>query len=162
MMEFTELDKEIAKRLPKECRYLARNKNGSLHMFDKRPNKVDETEYWLPHWHSNETVKPLMVNHVFQSIKWEDDNPVLIRSIYDNSVLDDVEKQYLENMLRPFRKRVSHITKIQATDKNKQQIVIHYDKEQGYYCMPPFDADLMYCGMELRKFYTLNDLGLFM
>ena len=81
-------------------------------------------------------------------------------------VLDDVEKRYLEAVLRPFRKRVKSIKKVLwSNDYTYIQIAIDClcSSEYGYdyINLPIFVRSEMYKGMELGKQYTLKDLGLF-
>ena len=74
-------------------------------------------------------------------------------------VLDDVEKEYLSAVIKPFRKMIAYIVKAQDFDDGKQYIRIILQNGDGMY-FPYLDDDAMYKGMELDKKYSLEELGL--
>lgn len=76
-------------------------------------------------------------------------------------ILDEKEKEYLSNVIKPFRDKVMNIAKYD-TEKN-QFIRICYcdiDKNLEYMYFPPFKKGTMYKGMEVNKKYSLEDLEL--
>lgn len=82
------------------------------------------------------------------------------------TVLDGVEKRYLESVIRPFRNRVEHIQKSNIGGEEYTFIRIFvkcYKPEEGNEAifLPFFDGAKMYTGMEKEKFYTIEELGLF-
>ena len=83
----------------------------------------------------------------------------LLSGIYEinKPILDNVEKRYLEGVLRPFKDSILHIEKNQ--NKYGQWIFINLKKD--YCSLPYFEIDKMYKGMEHNKRYTLKELGLF-
>ena len=74
-------------------------------------------------------------------------------------ILDDVEKEYLSAVIKPFRKMIAYIVKAQDFDGGKQCIRIILQNGDGMY-FPYFDDDEMYKGMEVNKEYSLKELGL--
>ena len=78
------------------------------------------------------------------------------REEIEQPILDNVEKRYLEGMLRPFKDKVEFIKK----DQNNYGKWIHFNLKEDWFCLPYFEKDSMYKGMELEKEYTLK-LGLF-
>ena len=77
----------------------------------------------------------------------------------EKHVLDKVEKEYLENVLRPFKDRVKYVEKENSINKQQQYLFFHLDDE--IFDLPFFKKNTMYKGMELNKPYTLKELGLF-
>lgn len=78
---------------------------------------------------------------------------------YEEKILDDVERKYLSEVIRPFRKKVKHIAIWDTCNGSKQFVHIKlYDED----CinLPNFKPNAMYKGMELHKEYTLEELGL--
>ena len=74
-------------------------------------------------------------------------------------ILDDVEKEYLSAVIKPFRKNVSCIRKSKDARKGKNYIKIEFcDGDRMFF--PYLDDDAMYKGMEVNKAYTLEELGL--
>lgn len=76
---------------------------------------------------------------------------------YKAPILDDVEKDYLSAVIKPFRKRIKYIA-IWGIDSKPY---VHIELSGGG-CMnfPFFKAKTMYKGMEPKKRYTLDELGL--
>ena len=76
---------------------------------------------------------------------------------YKAHILDDVEKDYLSAVIKPFRKRIKYI---EIREIGSKQFV-HIELSDGD-CMsfPNFKANTMYKGMEPKKHYTLDELGL--
>lgn len=78
-------------------------------------------------------------------------------------ILDKVEKEYLENFLRPFKEDVKEITKIKKAFSFQNEMLHIGLKDIGAYdiILPEFKKGTMYKGMELYEAYSLQDLGLF-
>ena len=77
-------------------------------------------------------------------------------------VRDDVEKEYLSYVIKPFRNSVKYFYKFTCANGDYEAIVA---KIEAYgYCdslnFPKFKKGSMYTGMELIKEYSLEDLGL--
>lgn len=83
-----------------------------------------------------------------------------INVIYETKeILDDVEKEYLSNVIIPFRDRVEFIRKQTDSRGIREYLEIIMKKERSTY-LPYFKPNTMYKGMELNKEYTLEELGL--
>ena len=78
------------------------------------------------------------------------------------SILDDAEREYLKNVIRPFRKQIISIGKLDT--ENYECIVIKYRNISGYtgetMYFPDFEKDTMYKGMKADRVYSLEELGL--
>lgn len=74
-------------------------------------------------------------------------------------VLDDVEKEYLSAVIKPFRKMISCIIKNKDSLKGKNYIKIEFcDGDCMFF--PNLSNNAMYKGMKLDKKYSLEELGL--
>ena len=73
-------------------------------------------------------------------------------------ILDEVEKSYLSAVIKPFRKKVMDVVKIQYSG-GRQSIRIRVSYGD---CaeLPFFKNNTMYKGMEVGKYYTPEELGL--
>ena len=82
-----------------------------------------------------------------------------LESEYVPQILDKKEKEYLAAVIKPFRKRIKYIKKIDYSNVNNDQylcITLANDR-----CvLPNFKKGTMYTGMEANKVYTLKELGL--
>lgn len=76
--------------------------------------------------------------------------------------LDNIEKRYIKNFIRPFRDDIKFIKKVSTLYTLKEQIRIIYYKNgiTGEILLPPFPEKSMYKGMKLNKEYTLEELGI--
>ena len=76
-------------------------------------------------------------------------------------ILDDVEKEYLSAVIKPFRNKVYAIAKYDdGVDNYYIQIAIKQNVYFEYIDLPYFKKGTMYKGMELKKEYTVEQLGL--
>ena len=83
-------------------------------------------------------------------------------------ILNYNEKDYLENLIRPFRKRFERILVAKETFNDNFVLTIylrHDDKENPEYSVINFPSftkeDLLYVGMKEDKLYSREELGLF-
>lgn len=77
-------------------------------------------------------------------------------------ILDDVERKYLQAIIKPFKNYVTGIAKIKddyMTGKHYIRIIVKKDTQE-YINMPWFEGNTMYKGMKVNKYYTLDELGL--
>ena len=81
----------------------------------------------------------------------------------EKPVLDEKERKYLSEVIRPFRKIVIGVCKHFFAEDNKQYICISVRNDSGfseYINLPNFKSDTMYKGMKAEKWYALEELGL--
>ena len=78
--------------------------------------------------------------------------------IVEKEILDEVEKEYLSSVIKPFRDRVQYIKKINLPSSEERLIISLTILE--YVCLPHFNKGIMYKGMEQGKRYALEELGL--
>lgn len=77
------------------------------------------------------------------------------------SILTKQEKEYLSAVIKPFRDQIIHIIKLNDIDNQSIEIKLYgIDGYVKYIFFPPFKKGSMYKGMELKKKYTLKELGL--
>lgn len=79
-------------------------------------------------------------------------------------ILDEVERKYLLEVIRPFKDNVVGIIKLNyMNDFRQQYISIAVTTKRGFrerINLPIFNFNTMYKGMETNKLYTLKELGL--
>ena len=74
-------------------------------------------------------------------------------------ILDETEKKYLTEVIRPFRKRIQFIQKRkEITEINPYIRIVCEDNDKLVF--PYITDNSMYKGMEVNKKYTLKELGL--
>ena len=77
--------------------------------------------------------------------------------IVEKEILDDKEREYLSNVIKPFRDKVEYIIKFDLLPEVYISICLT-EHESTY--LPCFKRGTMYKGMEIEKKYTLEELGL--
>lgn len=86
-----------------------------------------------------------------------------------DGILTIVEKEYLSNLIKPFKESVKYIAKVETEGRERIQLCYkdYLDKSDSDFMrnhtfvgLPTFKAGTMYCGMELDRQYTVEELGL--
>ena len=86
------------------------------------------------------------------------ERPIKYKTIYEyKEILDDVEREYLGNFIRPFRNKINYIIKYNSVVDEWLTIVL---KDEEAIHLPYFKSNTMYKGMKVNKAYTLEELGL--
>ena len=101
-------------------------------------------------WYTSNKLLPMLLQGEISIIKVE------------QPILDDIEKKYLGNIIKPFRDRIVWIKKIDSPIQNYEYIKICY-QDNNYTIVlnfPDFKAGTMYRGMKIGKSYTLKELGI--
>ena len=78
-----------------------------------------------------------------------------------SGILNDKEREYLSDVIKPFRNKIEYIDKY--IDENGEYIsLIYRDLSDRTFAIefPYFEKGTMYKGMEIGKRYTLEELGL--
>lgn len=88
------------------------------------------------------------------------ERPVKYETVFEREeVLDETEKKYLAEVIRPFRKRIQFIQKKkEITEINPYIRIVCEDNDKLVF--PYITDNSMYKGMEVNKKYTLKELGL--
>lgn len=74
-------------------------------------------------------------------------------------ILDDIEKEYLSNVIKPFRNRIFYICK--ADEGKRFYMEITLDNGTDFIFLPYFkSSSKMYKNMKLNHKYTLEELNL--
>lgn len=79
---------------------------------------------------------------------------------YVPNILEEKEKEYLAAVIKPFRKDVEWIEKIERYYGENEYIHITVKRNEDCCELPTFKKGTMYKGMEVDKKYTLEELGL--
>lgn len=165
MSKFTDDEKVIARNIDKRYKWMARDKDGILCVYPTMPVKEEDATGWSTGFYDVCRVDFLLSRELFKPIKWEDNEPTRISDIYDPQILDDVEREYLRNVLKPFHDGVKYVVKHRDAnahfDENTHdQEFLFISLEDGTFTFPDFDEGKMYSGMEIDKKYKLDEIGI--
>lgn len=78
-------------------------------------------------------------------------------------ILNEKEKEYLSAVIKPFRDRIISIRKYKYSQDEYIGIYVKYyaeTDESEMITLPLFKEGTIYKGIELKKYYTLKELGL--
>ena len=110
-------------------------------------------------------VDMMMPYKIFPTVK---DFVDFLNLTVEEKILDEDEKRYIKNIVRPFRDKVTSIYKRQYHDIYEYITITYQEQveddeitvgEMTIY-LPFFKKNTMYTGMLLNKHYTLEDLGI--
>lgn len=89
------------------------------------------------------------------------ERPTHYKTVFERKkeILDEAEKRYLADVIRPFKKRVKCICKGQEWGRGDKEF-ININLKEDALVLPYFKKGTMYKGMELGRNYTLEELGL--
>ena len=132
--------------------------------FEKYYFIYEDSEKW--HWtdgmfepFTKEDVK----KHFEEYVKSFKDYDIKVEIKKKEPILDEKEKKYLSDVIRPFRDRVTHIAKYYY-EKDYQYISINVSPIGRFYTdlilLPRFETNTMYKGMIPHKEYSLEELDI--
>jgi hypothetical protein len=76
----------------------------------------------------------------------------------EEEILDEAEKKYLADVIRPFRKHIMFISKIGFD--GEEFLKIDFKRPVNSFSLPFFEKNSMYKGMKVDQKYTLEELGI--
>lgn len=88
------------------------------------------------------------------------ERPTHYKTVFERKeeILDEVEKEYLKGVIRPFRNKVRAIIKMEYSENSAFICIVLKDDSDMLF--PVFKKEYMYKKMELDKHYTLKELEL--
>lgn len=167
MKKFSDFEVEFVKHIDKRHQYIARDKDDNLACYTKKPSKRHDDGEWYNYTFHGKYI--LEFDDIFPSIKWEDDEPTLIKDIIENKyipILDKKEKEYLEGVIRPWKDKEVFIFKDGSCNVKYEYLTIRikdYENHVHDIKLPLFKKGTMYEGLITDRTYgyTLKELGLF-
>lgn len=130
--------------------------NGHVGAMNLAKGKTGKNGYcW---WHSSmEIIKTSDKKH-FKSLPSDYTGIIEVENgfIQEKEILDEAEKKYLSNVIKPFRSKITNILKVSFYDYEYIGLLF----ENDYANLPNFKKGTMYKGMEPGKKYSLEELEL--
>lgn len=75
------------------------------------------------------------------------------------TVLDDVERDYLKSVLKPFKKKAYYVVKLPSKMGLQEEYICAYVGKDAF-VFPNFKKGTMYKNMKRGRRYTLEELGI--
>ena len=160
MNKYNEIEVKTAQNLLKEgYKWIAREKDSKIWAYKNKPHRDKDQLYCT--WNYNGDYFQICTKHVpiFLNVTCADKEPVSLESIVNPQILDDAERRSLSAVIKPFRDKVINVGKFLNIATEEEYIAIDIGEERNM-VFPDFEANTMYKGMFLRKWYTPEELGL--
>ena len=117
-------------------------------------------EYYIKGGRTNESWRKFHDDHNCKGITTIDKYNNWLLKEHEEPILDDIEKEYLSNIIKPFKDTVLCVTKeTKDTSVKMARIRIAY-RNGSSTCLPWFLKEKMYVNMLSNTYYTLKELGL--
>ena len=99
----TEQEKVILQSIDPQFKYIARDKNGLLYLYDDEPTKEEKS--WYP---ESDYSDLCAFSHLFENVKWEDEEPTLIQDLLNPKSSEEIlinktmvyKLEYWQNLLQ--------------------------------------------------------------
>ena len=155
---FTDIEKRILERTNKSYKWIARDKNGCLYIYDTKPYKDEGYRFFSARFGKGYLFNECVSDVLFQNVTWEN-SPIQYR---DKELLTPKEREYLKSVFRPFASHIAYVQKLSSD--NSEFIKVYIWGEWGENAIPMlfpyFKKGTMYKGMKPEKSYTLKELGI--
>lgn len=123
-------------------------------------NKLYGSNHFVSLTYYTEDLKDANGDEEYDIIKIE--RPGKYNTIFERKeeILDETEKKYLTDVIRPFKNKIETIEKTIKIGDSSLCYLIMLLKNNDMANLPNFKKNSMYKGMEVNKKYSLKELGL--
>ena len=150
---FTDVEKRILEATAKRYKWIARDENGCLYIYNTKPYKDEDYGFFSTKFGGGYLFNRCVSDVLFKNVTWEN-SPIQFR---DDEILTHKEKEYLKFVFKPFASDIMCVQKKIRSD-NTEYIVARTYKDSIIF--PYFTKGTMYKGMKLEVKYTLKELGI--
>lgn len=153
---FTKNEKAILDVLSYKYRWIFRDADGLLFVSASKPEKGKDC-FKLTEWEWRSDCENISeFAHIFKDVTYKN-SPILFKE----DILDEVERDYLKTVFKPFAKKIKYVKKVQDKENDKScEYIIAIMKDNDILSFPDFKSGLMYRGMNRDVPYTLGELGI--
>lgn len=155
---FTEVEKRILEATDKNYKWIARDENGCLYIYNTKPYKDEEYGFFDTKFSGGILFNRCVSDVLFQNVTWEN-SPIQYRS---SELLTPKEREYLKFVFKPFANDILYVQKKQSyiiDDIEYIETITCKDEKKSVTRFPYFEKGTMYKGMKHKK-YTLKELGI--
>ena len=156
---FTDVEKQILEGTYKSYKWIARDKNGLLYVYDEKPNRDEGCGFFYTEFGSGYSFNRCFSDVLFSNVTWEN-SPIQFR---DDEILTPKEREYLSFVFKPFANDVLYVRKIQSYVIDNIEYIEAVTCKGGRTAsmlFPDFKRGTMYKGMKPKTKYTLKELGI--
>lgn len=158
---FTDIEKRILERTNKSYKWIARDKNGCLYIYDTKPYKDEGYGYFSAKFGNGYLLNECVSDVLFKNVTWEN-SPIQYR---DKELLTPKEREYLKFVFKPFASDILYVQKRQSYVIDDIEYIYVFTYKDGRtssinFSFPHFKKGTMYKGMKPETKYTLKELGI--
>ena len=151
---FTDVEKRILEATDKRYKWIARDENGCLYIYNTKPYKDEEYGFFSTKSNGGYLFNKCVSDVLFKNVTWEN-SPIQYR---DDEPLTHKEKEYLKFVFKPFASDIMYVHKQRMRSDDTEYIAARTYKDSIIF--PYFTKGIMYKGMKLEAKYTLKELGI--
>ena len=149
---FTDVEKRILEATDKKYKWIAREKNGYLYLYDIKPYKDEYYGFFSAKFSNGYLFNECVSDVLFKNVTWEN-SPIQYR---DSELLTPKEREYLKLVFKPFASDIMYVQKRQFSDVEHIKAITY----KSSIVFPDFEKGIMYKGMKPEAKYTLKELGI--
>ena len=156
---FTDIEKRILERTDKSYKWIARDENGCLYIYNAKPYKDEGYGYFNTKFGCGCLFNKCVSDVLFKNVTWEN-SPIQYR---DREILTHKEREYLKFVFKPFASDILYVRKIQSyviDDIEYIEAVTCKGGRTASMLFPDFKRGRLYKGMKPKTKYTLKELGI--
>ena len=153
---FSDTEKRILEATEKRYKWIARDKNGCLYIYDTKPYKDEGYGYFSAKFGNGYLINECVSDVLFKNVTWEN-SPIQYRN---NELLTPKEREYLKFVFKPFASNITYVEKTsEKMNADTEYIKVHIYKDCSI-VFPNFKKGTMYKEMKPKAKYTLEELGI--
>ena len=156
---FTDAEKQILEGTNKNYKWIARDENGRLYIYETKPYKDKDYGFFSTKFINGFLFNKCVSDVLFKNVTWEN-SPIQFR---DDELLTHKEREYLSFVFKPFANDILYVRKRQSyviDDIEYIEVVTYKGGRTASMLFPYFKKGTMYKGMKLETKYTLKELGI--
>lgn len=154
---FTDVEKHILEATAKRYKWIARDENGCLYVYDIKPYKDEGYGVFrLAKFSDGFSFNRCVSDVLFKNVTWEN-SPIQYRN---DELLTPKEREYLKFVFRPFANHIAYVQKLNTLDTSHSEYIEVHIYENDLMLFPDFKKGTMYEGMKPETKYTLKELGI--
>ena len=151
---FTDVEKRILEATDKRFKWIARDENGCLYIYNTKPYRDEDCGFFSAKFGGGYLFNKCFSDVLFKNITWEN-SPIQYRN---SELLTPKEREYLKFVFKPFASDIICVQKLLLLSDDTEYIVAKTYKDTMIF--PYFTKGTMYKGMKLKTKYTLKELGI--
>ena len=153
---FTDVENRILEATDKKYKWIAREKNGYLYLYDTKPYKDEYYGFFSAKFSNGYLFNECVSDVLFKNVTWEN-SPIQYR---DSKLLTPKEREYLKLVFKPFASDIMYVQKMRSDNIECIVARTYKDSIKDSMIFPYFTKGTMYKGMKPEVRYKLKELGI--